>query len=317
MPRPSTPPSITTDLEHGGRWTSLKAGGREWLWRRETPARAAVTPGDAFVDAGGLEECVPTVRGTPDHGDAWTRRWHRDGDTDRVDCERFTLTRRIRVTGDVAEADYTLAADAGFRFVWAAHALLALSDGAVLRMTPGAPTRLHPEAAPLLAEPWPAGAPWREGPWPAPYGLRLDRFGPDDGTAVGAVVDTDRVCVHDGPADRLALSLQADGQPASVALWRNLGASRGTPLPQHGCRTDAGAGLRPRRRTRGRRRARTGVGRGPLAPHADRRLPLPLSQGASRPHPRDHSRTPDKKESRRGTPGRTGHPPSGRHRARQ
>ncbi|MFC9111821.1 hypothetical protein ACFTWN_00605 [Streptomyces sp. NPDC057092] len=223
MPRPSTPPSITTDLERGGRWTSLKAGGREWLWRRETPARAAVTPGDAFVDAGGLEECVPTVRGTPDHGDAWTRRWHRDGDTDRVDCERFTLTRRIRVTGDVAEADYTLAADAGFRFVWAAHALLALSDGAVLHMTPGAPTRLHPEAAPLLAEPWPAGAPWREGPWPAPHGLRLDRFGPDDGTAVGAVVDTDRVCVHDGPADRLALSLQADGQPASVALWRNLG----------------------------------------------------------------------------------------------
>src|SRR5581483_10582739 len=51
-----------TDLEHGGRWTSLRLGGREWLWQRADPARAGVAPGDAFVDAGGLEECVPTVR---------------------------------------------------------------------------------------------------------------------------------------------------------------------------------------------------------------------------------------------------------------
>ncbi|WP_435863270.1 hypothetical protein [Streptomyces tendae] len=214
---------IVTDLERGGRWTSLKVGGREWLWHREAPERAHVAPGSAFVDAGGLEECVPTVRGTPDHGDAWTRRWHREGETQRVHCRRFSLSRAIRVMGDSAEADHTLTADPGFRFVWAAHALLALSDQAVLYMTRGATTRLHPEAAPLLDRPWPTGAPWAEGPWPIPGGLRLDRFGPDDGTAVGAVVDTDGACVHDGPTDRLTLSVQADGQPTSVALWRNLG----------------------------------------------------------------------------------------------
>ncbi|MFC8438753.1 hypothetical protein ACFUJT_11195 [Streptomyces griseoincarnatus] len=219
----AAPLRITADLDHGGRWTSLRAGDREWLWRRDTPERAAVPPGAAFVDGGGLEECVPTVRGTPDHGDAWARRWHRDGDTDRVDCERFRLERRIRVLGDRAQIDYTLTADPGFRFVWAAHALLALSEGAVLHAAPGASTRLYPEAAPLLKEPWPVGTPWLEGEWPAPHGLRLDRFGPDDGTAVGAVVVTNRACVHDGPEDRLALSVQADGQPVSVALWRNLG----------------------------------------------------------------------------------------------
>ena len=33
----------------------------------------AVYPLPEFVDAGGLEECLPTVRGRPDHGDIWSR----------------------------------------------------------------------------------------------------------------------------------------------------------------------------------------------------------------------------------------------------
>lgn len=41
--------------------------------------------------AGGIEKCVPTVRGTPDHGDAWSRPWHETG----VDCPDFTLRRVI------------------------------------------------------------------------------------------------------------------------------------------------------------------------------------------------------------------------------
>ncbi|WP_458088704.1 hypothetical protein [Streptomyces malaysiensis] len=213
---------IVTDPAHGGRWTSLSAGGHEWLWHRPDPERERVGPGDAFVDAGGLEECVPTVRGTPDHGDAWSRPWRREGDADTVRCDRFTLTRTIRGTADGAEADYVLTADPGFAFVWAVHALLDLTPRATLRLPEGARARLFPEAAPLLDRPWPAGAPWVEGDWPAPLGLALDRFGPDDGTAVGAVVDTPRACVHDGTR-RLALALEADGQPLSVALWRNLG----------------------------------------------------------------------------------------------
>ncbi|WP_326719124.1 hypothetical protein OHT59_06080 [Streptomyces sp. NBC_00243] len=218
----SVPLDIVTDLAHGGRWTSLRTPGRDWLWRREAPEREGVSPGEPFVDAGGLEECIPTVRGTPDHGDAWARPWTREGDSDVVHCDRFTLTRTIRATSDGAEADYVLTADPGFRFVWAAHALLDLSDGASVHTRDGASTRLFPEAAPLLDRAWPKGAAWVEGSWPAPCGLRLDRFGPVDGTAVGAVVDASGCCVHDHP-DRLSLALEADGQPMSIALWRNLG----------------------------------------------------------------------------------------------
>jgi hypothetical protein len=219
--------TLTTDAEHGGRWTSLRSPSREWLWHRPAPERETVAPGDAFVDAGGLEECVPTVRGLPDHGDVWSRAWTRTGDTEHVEGDSFTLARTISTTPDGVRADYTLTAPPGFRFVWAAHALLDLSGRATLHMTDGAPTRLFPEAAPLLDEPWPADAPWITGPWPTPHGVPMNRLGPDDGTAAGAVVDTPLACVHDG-RDRLALELRADGQPVSMALWRNLG---GFPQP--------------------------------------------------------------------------------------
>lgn len=224
------PLAFSTDPAHGGRWTSLRDGDREWLWHRPDPARHTVVPGDAFVDAGGLEECLPTVRGTPDHGDVWSRAWSRDGDTERVDCEEFTLTRTVRATadGNGIEADYTLRADPGYRFVWAAHALLGLSENAQLRARAGVSTRIFPEASSLTDTPWPDGAAWLEGEWPAPHGVRLDRFGPDDGTAVGAVLAVGRVCVHDG-TDRLGLAVEAveaeeaEDQPVSIALWRNLG----------------------------------------------------------------------------------------------
>ncbi|MCG5440019.1 hypothetical protein [Micromonospora foliorum] len=218
------------DAAHGGRWTSLHGGGREWLWRGPEPGRHEVRPDDAFVDAGGLEECLPTVRGEPDHGEVWSRPW-RSAAPGTVVIERptFTLTRRITDSGGVVVADYRLAADPGYRFVWAAHALLDLSPAARLDAPTGTPTRLHPEAAALLPPgSWPTGDPWLTGPWPAPAGLTLagltlDMFGPDDGTALGAVLlDCARVQVLDGP-DRLTLELECAGQPRSTALWRNLG----------------------------------------------------------------------------------------------
>ncbi|WP_433356004.1 hypothetical protein ACQPYV_03020 [Micromonospora saelicesensis] len=216
---------VAYDAAHGGRWTSLRGGGREWLWRGPEPGRHEVRPDDAFVDAGGLEECLPTVRGEPDHGEVWSRPW-RDGGPGTAVIERptFTLTRRIIDSGGVVVADYRLAADPGYRFVWAAHALLDLSPAARLDAPAGTPTRLHPEAAALLPPgSWPTGDPWLTGPWPAPAGLPLDTFGPDDGTALGAVLlDCARVQVIDG-ADRLTLELECAGQPRSTALWRNLG----------------------------------------------------------------------------------------------
>ncbi|MGK5741022.1 hypothetical protein [Micromonospora sp. URMC 103] len=216
------------DLALGGRWTSLRGGGREWLWRGPEPGRAAVAPGAAFVDAGGLEECLPTVRGRPDHGDVWSRRWRATAGGDAVvECPDFTLTRRLAERSGVLVVDYRLTADPGYRFLWAAHALLDLSPGARLEAPAGTPTRLHPEAAALLpAGAFPAGRPWLSGGWPAPAGLALDALGPDDGTAVGAVlVGCPRVRVVDG-ADLLTFELEADGQPRGVGLWRNL---RGWP----------------------------------------------------------------------------------------
>jgi galactose mutarotase-like enzyme len=206
------PVRVATDPDHGGRWTSLTAGGREWLWHRDEPRRRVVRPGDPFADAGGLEECVPTVRGLPDHGDAWSRPWRRAGEEDVAECPDFRLTRRIGARGDAVVADYTLAAEPGYRFVWAAHALLDLSPAARIDVVGPAVTRLHPDE----------GDRWLAGNWPSVDGVPLDRLGPDDGSAVGAVVLTSRVSVHDG-ADALNLSVEADGQPVAVALWRNLG----------------------------------------------------------------------------------------------
>ena len=224
--------AVTVDLDHGGRWTSLRLGGREWLWRRDDPRRGRVAPGDPFVDAGGLEECVPTVRGQPDHGGAWARRW-RDlgGGSAEADCGQFTLWRRVVVRDRSVTAAYRLTADPGYRFVWAAHALFDVSDSATLLLPPGQPVRLYPEAAALLGQPWPDGAPFVTARWPGPGGMRLDRLGPDDGSAIGAIVPgTACATVCDGE-DRLRLRLRSASRlPLSVALWRNLrGFGEGQP----------------------------------------------------------------------------------------
>jgi hypothetical protein len=218
------PASVTADPVHGGRWTSLRLAGREWLWRRADPGRDTVRPGDPFVDAGGLEECVPTVRGNPDHGAAWSRSWQAATDEDAVvDCGEFRLRRRLGSDGGAVVADYRLTAQPGFRFVWAAHALLDLGVGAYVELPAGLHVRLYPETADVLGD-WPAGAPFVEGRWPAPLGLPLAEFGPDDGTAIGAsVLDADAVTVVDG-GHRLRMELLVDpALPRSVALWRNLG----------------------------------------------------------------------------------------------
>lgn len=155
---------------------------------------------------------MPTVRGLPDHGDTWSRPWHREGEEDVAECPDFRLTRRIGERGDTLAADYKLSAAPGYRFVWAAHALLDLSPAARIGIAGPAVTRLYPDE----------GDRWVTGTWPSVGGVPLDLLGPDDGSAVGAVVLTSQVSVHDG-ADTLHLSVEADGQPVAVALWRNLG----------------------------------------------------------------------------------------------
>ena len=216
-----TAASVTTEPAHGGRWTSLCLGGREWLWRRADVAREAVRPGDPFVDAGGLEECIPTVRGTPDHGLAWSRPWAVTDGGEVADCGAFVLHRQVRAGQDEVVARYRLTAEPGYRFLWAAHALLDLAVGASVELPDGLPVRLYPEAGELIGG-WPADTSYVTAEWPAPYGVPLAELGPDDGTAVGAsVLDVDTVTVVDGDA-RLHMKLVSDA-PHSVALWRNLG----------------------------------------------------------------------------------------------
>ncbi|MFS8098593.1 hypothetical protein LFM09_15790 [Lentzea alba] len=194
--------AVHVEVDHslGGRWASLRTAGREWLWHRADPARACVTPGDPFVDAGGLEECVPTVRGMPDHGDAWSRPWHKTG----VDCPDFELRRSFSQRDGAVVVDYELTAEAGYRFVWAAHALLDVSPAACLQAPAGTPVLITDPEPELQA--WPAG---------------LDRLGPDDGTAVGAVLERGQIRVVDGD-HWLDLSVECVEQPVSIALWRNL-----------------------------------------------------------------------------------------------
>lgn len=160
-----------------------------------------------------MEECIPTVRGAPDHGDVWGRPWTGNADEASVTTPDFALTRSISRPADGVVVDYSLRAAPGYRFVWAAHLLLDVDEGAVL------------ECAPVPVRVFEQGETWVRREWPDAGGWRLDLLGPDDGTAVSAIVETDRVTVRDrGLA--LRLSIDAPGQPAAIGLWRNL---RGWP----------------------------------------------------------------------------------------
>ena len=191
--RCAIPLTVQVDAGHGGRWTSLRGGGREWLWHRDEPQRAHVIPGDAFADAGGLEECVPTVRGIPDHGDAWSRAWTVADDAASLrPCRPLPRTSNspgASTSGRAQSSRSTvLTAEPGFRFVWAGHALLDLSEHAFLQAGQEPKARLFPEAAPYLGRPWPDARRLDRRGLAGAAGLRLDDLGPDDGSAVGAVM---------------------------------------------------------------------------------------------------------------------------------
>src|SRR5262249_32668865 len=155
---------------------------------------------------------------------AWSRRWRSAGPgTAVVECPDFTLTRQLSERAGAVVARYRLRAAPGYRFIWAAHALLDLSPAARLLAPVGTPTRLYEDAdTRVTAATSPASGPRSTTPWPLSPGLPLDRLGPDDGTAIGAIlVGCPDVRVVD-VADTLRLRLDCVGQPRSTALWRNL-----------------------------------------------------------------------------------------------
>lgn len=215
---------VRLDPVLGGRWSSLRdPSGHEWLWRRPHPRRAAVAPGDAFVDVGGVEECFPTlVGGGPapggepldDHGGAWSRPWTVQDDEHRVTVGALTLHRTVRV-GERVEARYTVTGPPGRPFVWAWHALVDPAPSTVLLLDGG----------PALE--WADGtdrAP-RVTPWPRVGDeARFDVVGPDDGTARFALLPNRRRVEVVGPGSALVVELTSeDDLPVGVGLWRNLG----------------------------------------------------------------------------------------------
>ncbi|GAA1280341.1 hypothetical protein GCM10009609_50080 [Pseudonocardia aurantiaca] len=231
------PLTVTTDLAHGGRWTSLRTSGREWLWRHPddavAAARALVRPGNAFIDAGGVEECFPTLRGEPDHGDAWSRPWTEADGGQRVRLGELHLTRRFQPGAGVG-VDYSVTGPPGTPVVHAVHALLDVSPAARLH-APGvgaAHVLDDPVEGAIAQVPWPSGA--------------LDRLGPDDGTATAVVLPgCARAAVVDG-ADALVMSWRVTaagaGTTTALLLWRNLGGwPAGAPYRSIGVEPMAGS----------------------------------------------------------------------------
>lgn len=232
---------MSTDLARGGRWTSLRTGSREWLWQNPVVTlaeRAAARPGTPFVDAGGGEECLPSVGGDPaaglDHGDVWHRPWVGVPDDAAAQTrDGLTLRRRVRHDDEHLRVDYAVTGAPGTPFLHAVHLLLDLSTDARLHV-PGTPDVVvpdHPEVGAVTRTRWPDAG-----------GLPLDRLGPDDGTAVCAVVVSDAVEVHDGE-DVLALRWGSEpGAPTSFLVWRNLGGwPAGAPYRSFGVEPMLGA----------------------------------------------------------------------------
>lgn len=223
------PLRVTTDPSRGGRWTSLCGGGREWLWTNSDAAvqraRREAGPGDAFPDAGGVEECLPTVRGTPDHGDVWSRRWTQQDNTSASAVSfpvtsagpddpglgaAVTLQRTFSTTVAGLQVDYAISGPPGVPFLHAVHALLQLTPSARLQARPREAQVLDvPEPGHLSPVSWPAG---------------LDRLGPDDGSATCVLLKGCRSAEVVDVDDRLSLRWSADDDAlCSMLLWRNLG----------------------------------------------------------------------------------------------
>jgi hypothetical protein len=207
--------AVLADHDFGGRWDSLRdPSGKEWCWSRPDPRRYSARPGDAFVDVGGLEECLPTLAGDPDHGDVWARPWTRvSDDTHAVHAPTFTLQRRIDAGGDVV-VSYLLTADPGFTFVWAFHLLVVPADDLSVHLPGGGSLRSWPKgyASAPVDTTWPHG----------PGRIRFDHLEGDDGTSAFALARGEGHVTLASDGRTLRLELTADDQPVATGFWLNL-----------------------------------------------------------------------------------------------
>ncbi|MBD3409271.1 MAG: hypothetical protein GF419_03615 [Ignavibacteriales bacterium] len=111
--------------------------------------------GDAFdrFDVSGFDECFPTIADcrltlngeeldAPDHGEVWSRPWEAKVENDAALLAidgvmwNYRLEKRVRLEGARVEFDYRLTNGGGnrFPFLWSAHPLLKIEEGAEIRL---------------------------------------------------------------------------------------------------------------------------------------------------------------------------------------
>jgi len=130
--------SVQVTPSLGARITSLRVADTEWIAQPVAPPRA-VAVGSAFVRVGlgGWDEMLPTISGSPDHGEVWAREWTIDNETDtslttsvELETSPLKMVRTLSVSPFELTVDYNLSV-IGHRTtnlpvptLWAAHPLL-------------------------------------------------------------------------------------------------------------------------------------------------------------------------------------------------
>jgi galactose mutarotase-like enzyme len=181
--------------ERGGKLTSLRTrpDGLEWLHPPLRPYAQARSDG-AFEqsDAGGWDECLPSVAGStgvPDHGDLWRLPWSvtRQGQGLQMSADALSAPlrfhRHLSLNGSALALRYRVEniGSGTAEFVYSAHPLLQVEEGDRILLPPSVTSlRVESSAGERLG---PSGA--RCG-WPLAYDSRgrevnLSRVGPADG----------------------------------------------------------------------------------------------------------------------------------------
>jgi galactose mutarotase-like enzyme len=249
--------------EIGGKIISLvsRRTGREWLWKnphlplRKPPADA--TDFGAF-DAGGWDEVFPTVnscqvpnsawnnRTLTDHGELWYRPWQivaanvgSQADatlTLAVDDPElpFRFERTLTLAAGVGSltASYSLdnRSKQPLPFIWAAHPLLAIEPGELIRLPAGTRTSLTYSVGLKLAAETTAFA-WPMIPLASGESLDISRV-PDKSACYAVKLFAENVAdgaieiVNRNQTEVLRLSSEAS-HASHIGLWLNYGAWSG------------------------------------------------------------------------------------------
>lgn len=138
----------------GARVVSLidRRTGRDWMARGGVSTSVGEDAAYGVGEAGGWDECFPTVsrwdathtpwaRQLRDHGDLWGRAWRVEDHTPATlkttfEGALFRFTRTLALEGATLEAAYAVenTGSAPLPFMWALHALLATRPGETLRL---------------------------------------------------------------------------------------------------------------------------------------------------------------------------------------